>query len=247
MYGEYRKNYKHALNRRKIHYIKEYVSKTKPKRLLDLGCGRGMISLELKGIPGVICGIDIDEKKIKLAAKFAEEIGADNVFFAIGDAKKIPFKNDAFDMVICSQVLEHIPDPEAVIEEIIRVSNDAVLIDVPTPIWEIWHFFYYIIDKVRHPWRTLRRIYEINKRGEWSNPSIEMPIKRGHVNKLTPKKWTEQVRGCGGVKLIETSACHISPIRSHNLLWFLEEKIRKRYPYSHMGMVFFMYMRKKIG
>ena len=105
------------------------------ERLLDLGCGEGrhvIAAYMLDGIDAV--GVDLSVEDLGTArarrAEFAEFLGdAENregaapALFAVlaGDALRLPFEDETFDAVICSEVLEHIPDYRAALCEIHRV------------------------------------------------------------------------------------------------------------------------------
>jgi pseudaminic acid biosynthesis-associated methylase len=91
-------------------------------KVLEVGCGSGAnIGILAKvGIHNVT-GVDIQPEAIKRA----QEIGWDVVE---GDAKSLPFKDGAFDMVFTSGVLIHIPpvDLETVMDEMLRVSRQYI-------------------------------------------------------------------------------------------------------------------------
>ena len=55
--------------------------------------------------------------------------------FVCCDVQHLPFKKGVFDYVLCSHVVEHVPDPEAVFEEMHRVAPHG-LISYPTNLWQ---------------------------------------------------------------------------------------------------------------
>jgi SAM-dependent methyltransferase len=65
-----------------------------------------------------VAGIDIDAKAI---AHAAGTYCRANLFFAVGDALSLPFADEQFDVVVCSQVYEHVPDAQVMMAEIARV------------------------------------------------------------------------------------------------------------------------------
>ena len=104
-------------------------------RILDIGCGSGVMAPYFAQKGAIYLGIDISEKMIAQAKK---EIGQivewqDRVLFAQGDIKDLDFPNDHFDIVIVLDVLEYIEDRETAIREIVRVARNggSVLIAVP--------------------------------------------------------------------------------------------------------------------
>lgn len=89
-----------------------------PKKILDVGCASGWFIFRIsKKFPKAQCyGIDIYDKGIKYAKKVYPKIK-----FKVADAHKIPYKKNTFDLVICTEVLEHLDDPQIAILEIKRV------------------------------------------------------------------------------------------------------------------------------
>lgn len=241
-YFQYRSEYlKDAVNRNKLQYLKKYIKKHRPQRLLDVGSGRGIISLEIHNLVGEIQGIEYNKSNLMEAEMFKKETGIQNVFFQWGDAKDIPFPNNEFDMVICSQVLEHIENPHHAVKELSRVSRGIVLVDVPTPLWELWQFSYWTLNKLRNPSRALNRYREVKKGG---NASLKRAFQPEHVNKWAPWKWKNLLESQEELKVTETTACYISPTKKLNLFKPVESVFGKSRPFKYMGMVFFIESRK---
>ncbi len=93
------------------------------QRLLDFGCGPGTISSGLAGAvaPGEMHGVDMEESQVELARSVARAHGRDNAQFHVGDVTDLPFDDGYFDVAHCSNVLMHVPDTAAVLDEIMRV------------------------------------------------------------------------------------------------------------------------------
>lgn len=105
--------------------------------ILDIGCGSGLISIELalRGARTVV-GIDIDKNAVKSGNAMKNALGLNNVEFIAIDAREgLPFHDGAFDIVLLIDVIEHIPDPSVVLKEASRVLHvgGKVVISVPTP------------------------------------------------------------------------------------------------------------------
>lgn len=86
-------------------------------RCLDIGCSAGINTNFLAGQVGDSIGIDIDEPAVK-TGYFRKKSNSD---FVIGDAIHLPFKDGVYDIVICNHVYEHVPDADALMEEIFRI------------------------------------------------------------------------------------------------------------------------------
>jgi len=92
-------------------------------RVLDVGTGSGWIAIRLAKLnPELhIEAIDLSRSMIELAKVNARRHRVENVDFSIGDAKRLPFDDHAFDMVICHQLLHQLPEPVVALREIHRV------------------------------------------------------------------------------------------------------------------------------
>lgn len=100
-----------------------------PLTALDLGCGLGFGSKNLKGVfPEVrVVGVDITD-----SVKEDFQINSASEFIHI-DGATLPFRNDFFDVVLVNDVIEHVADTDSLIKEISRVlaPNGTLLLSTP--------------------------------------------------------------------------------------------------------------------
>lgn len=87
-------------------------------RVLDIGASTGIIDNYLANYFGSVDGIDIDENAINLAKNNFKK---DNLNFRVGDALNTKLPDGWADVIICSQIYEHVPDSVKMIDEIFRV------------------------------------------------------------------------------------------------------------------------------
>jgi SAM-dependent methyltransferase len=103
-------------------------------RLLDVGCGEGRHTVAAARDAGEVVGVDLDPGRLATAREDYDTYadGTPGAFIR-GDALSLPFTDGAFDVVVCSEVLEHIPDYEAAIAELRRVcrTGGALAVSVP--------------------------------------------------------------------------------------------------------------------
>jgi len=90
-------------------------------RCLDIGCSAGINTNFLSAEVRESIGIDLDEPAIK-TGYFQKKT---NSYFIIGDAIRLPFKNETYDIVICNHVYEHVPDANALMDEIFRILKSG--------------------------------------------------------------------------------------------------------------------------
>lgn len=108
------------------------------QRLLDLGCGEGRHALTAYLKPGVeVFGVDLSAGDLGTAVERIDDMAdydpEGRVQFLQGDALRLPFADASFDRVICSEVLEHIPNYLSVLEEIDRVLKPGGKLCVSVP------------------------------------------------------------------------------------------------------------------
>lgn len=99
---------------------------------LDIGCGQGMFALYyLPNHSKEVYGIDINDEALKYLQKYKKQ----NTFFIHGSAEKLPFPNETFDTVLCTEVLEHLKNDKKAINEIKRVlkKNGHLVLSTPHP------------------------------------------------------------------------------------------------------------------
>lgn len=97
--------------------------------LLDVGCGAGSITCDLAEIvaPGRTVGVDAAPTALAEARDLAARRGVD-VELVRADVTRLPFDDATFDVVHAHQVLQHVPDPVAVLREMRRVCRPGGLV-----------------------------------------------------------------------------------------------------------------------
>ena len=107
----------HEINPLRLNYIDQHAGGLKGKKVIDVGCGGGILaeSMALRGADTL--GIDLGAAPLSVAELHALESGVDNISY-----QKIPVEELAekqkqqFDVVSCMEMLEHVPDPGSIIQ-----------------------------------------------------------------------------------------------------------------------------------
>jgi 2-polyprenyl-3-methyl-5-hydroxy-6-metoxy-1,4-benzoquinol methylase len=103
--------------------------------IIDVGCGEGILLSHIGGpVSGKrLCGLDADPKEIETA-----RVQAPFARFVVGSIYDLPFRDGQFDLVICTEVLEHLESPEKALKQLSRVAARYCIFSVPNePIWRI--------------------------------------------------------------------------------------------------------------
>lgn len=131
-----------AWHTQKISQVAKLLPKD-PKKVLDVGCSSGVLTAEIaKALRrSKVTGLDSYRKAIIFARSKYPHIA-----FIVGDAHKLPFKNKVFDLVICTETLEHLVDPAKALLEIRRVlvpdGRAIISMDSGSLLFKIIWFFW---------------------------------------------------------------------------------------------------------
>lgn len=106
----------HEINPLRLNWIDERVT-LKGKRVLDVGCGGGILSESMARREAKVLGIDLAEKSLKVAELHKLETGVNNVDYRLVSAEQLASEEqNTFDVVTCLEMLEHVPNPAQTIQ-----------------------------------------------------------------------------------------------------------------------------------
>ena len=141
-------------------FYSKYADSLKPEkagtRVLDVGCGVGQVVARLTEAGCEAHGVDVSEPNIERARQFSERC-------QIYDGKRLPFPDQHFASVGALNVLEHVDEPEAFINELVRVVQLGGRVILSSP-----NFFRVFGFRDYHPkmrgignkWRNWKRLQE---------------------------------------------------------------------------------------
>ena len=104
----------HEINPLRLNFIKSSVN-IKGKKILDVGCGGGILSESLANEGADVTGIDQGDRVIKIAKLHAKESGIKVKYKHINIEDFYKSTDERFDVITCLEMLEHVPDPNSII------------------------------------------------------------------------------------------------------------------------------------
>lgn len=165
-----------AIDDRGVEHVDyQLLGTTLPSNLLEVGCGRGWQSLELARVGFQVVGMDVS---LDLLADFRQSLVLEpnlqaNCFPLAGSAYALPFPDASFDVIFCTEVLEHLAEPERAVREMARVlvPGGKIFITVPSVISEK------VLGTMHRRWREynghLRPLPQREVRGWLINSGLE--------------------------------------------------------------------------
>jgi len=176
----------HDINPLRLNYIKEqYGGSIKGKRILDVGCGGGILceSLALEGAE--VVGIDLAEAGLEVAKLHLLESGLDVNYQKITAEEFAESNAETFDIVTCMEMLEHVPEPSSIIKSCSKLAKPQGRVFFSTINRNPKSYFFAIVGaeyvlnllpKGTHNYEKFIRPSEIDKWARRNNLSITSMI-----------------------------------------------------------------------
>lgn len=141
--------------------LKNHFDQRSGVKILDVGCGGGLLAEQLYSCRFNLYGLDISLPSVMCAKAHGADNGA-NIFYINASAETIPFCNGYFDAVVCADVLEHVEDWPQSVKEISRVLK-------PNGI-----FLFDTVNRTPFSWLVVTKLIQ-----DW--PLTRLVPKRGHI------------------------------------------------------------------
>ena len=105
----------HAINPLRLDWI-ESITSLAGKKVLDVGCGGGILAESLSKAGGIVTGIDLSNKALKVAELHQLESNTSVQYRSISAEDLAKQEPENYDVVTCMEMLEHVPDPSSVVQ-----------------------------------------------------------------------------------------------------------------------------------
>ncbi|MCE3248077.1 MAG: Methyltransferase type 12 [Geminicoccaceae bacterium] len=164
--------------------LRDLVRRAGAREIHEVGCGEGHLSTRLAAEGWQVRGSDVSPVAIFEAAERARACGL-AIPFRVGDLYDLEPARDGAPLVLCCEVLEHLPDPERALAVLAALARPHLIVSVPRePLWRVlnlargkyWHELGNTPGHLQH-WSTL----------------AFLDLLRDHVEVLelrTPPPWT---------------------------------------------------------
>lgn len=118
--------------RRKASILGRSVARAGGSTVLEVGCGDGYLTWRLAEAGCFVTGTDIADARLEQARARTSLAGTPPTLVRAA-AEELPFESGSFDCVVCSEVLEHLPNPQSAVAEAARVlkTGGAYIVTVP--------------------------------------------------------------------------------------------------------------------
>src|SRR3989344_148847 len=104
------------------------------KKILDIGCGDGTLSLYLAANGAQVFGYDVSKLAIKIAKQTAKRLRLNSARFFYKDLENIKSIEGSFDIIICSEILEHLKNDDLLLKlsKKALAKNGLIIVSVPS-------------------------------------------------------------------------------------------------------------------
>jgi 2-polyprenyl-3-methyl-5-hydroxy-6-metoxy-1,4-benzoquinol methylase len=172
-----------------------HKNELKNKKFLEVGCGLGYFSNKASKLGAKVTGIDIGPNLVKINKKLTP-----SGTFIVSSASNLPFKDETFDVVLSTEVIEHVDNQKRAIKEISRVLKKGGILVITTPnkiFKPLFDFLSFINIRPYHG--NEKWIYSWDLRRYFEDSGLTLQ-KEKYFNFIAPNKFFDIFEGLGLLK-----------------------------------------------
>lgn len=199
----------HEMNPLRVAYIARH-GETDGKTILDVGCGGGILSEAMARCGGIVTGIDMNRTALSVARHHRDQSGL-IIDYRHASADALAGEGgQAYDIITCMEVLEHVPDPAALIAACARLVRPGGRLFISTINRTFWSYLLAIVIAEHLLGLTEKNTHSYNK----------------FIRPRELQRWARQtgfrVGGISGILYIPyVPVCRLIPARSVNYIGHL--------------------------
>ena len=160
-----------------IPFVDDALSKLKENmaKILDVGCGPGFLVKEIasRGKCFDVYGADLSSHAIRMAKNNCKDLN--NAHFKKASVYKLPFPDNAFDMVVCKDSLHHFDDLQKALGEMLRVTKDGGVIYIQDLKRDLPQ---YLLKRAIPPDTTFKKLQFYSARASYTKEEIKSILKK---------------------------------------------------------------------
>lgn len=185
-----------------VNSFKEELStkKTAEWQVLDLGCGDGYHLMLLSSLKETretkvhFHGIDISPSNVMLAKQVAQDLGIENITFEIGNIENMDFLHNEFDIIINTDVIEHLVAPKEFVRSLFRAVKPGGLTIITTP--NSNNSLVKIASRITSK-KRIKLIPDSVTEGGYAQEKLDNETRHGHISVKGFSEWMKIFRESG--------------------------------------------------
>ncbi len=140
----------HQINPIRRQFICQHIGDIFGKKIIDVGCGGGILAESLAQLGGDVTGIDLGDEPLNVAKLHALESGLKVNYQKIPAEEMASQQPETYDVVTCMEMLEHVPDPASIIQACSQMVKPGGFVFFSTLNKSIKSYFRYFIVCIRY-------------------------------------------------------------------------------------------------
>ncbi len=188
----------HQINPLRRQFIVQHVGDLFAKKVIDVGCGGGILAESLAKLGADVTGIDMGKEPLNVAKLHALEMGVTVNYQRITAEEKAHELPNCFDVVTCMEMLEHVPDPSSIVRACAAMVKPGGMVFFSTLNKTIKSYLFAIM--------AAEKILKIVPDGTHEHDKFIKPS--------TLIAWAEE----NGLKCIDATGIHYNPITENHKL-----------------------------